>query len=99
MASVIKTDQARLDLERIWVYIAERNFDAADRLIQTIDQKLHLLAESPGLGPERPELGPSVRSYPVGNYLLFYHRVEGGIELLRVLHGARDIPGQFHRGG
>ncbi len=39
----------------------------------------------------RPELGEGIRSFPSGNYVIFYRTVEGGIEIMRVLHGARDI--------
>lgn len=27
-----------------------------------------------------------------GNYLIFYRPIEGGIEVVRVIHGARDLP-------
>ncbi|TAE60722.1 MAG: type II toxin-antitoxin system RelE/ParE family toxin [Nostocales cyanobacterium] len=41
------------------------------------------------------ELAPSLRSFPVGKYLLFYRSVVDGIELVRVIHGARDIQNLF----
>jgi toxin ParE1/3/4 len=94
MAQVIKSPQAKIDLEEIWVYIAQRNFDAADELLDTFDRKLRLLAESSGLGPARDELRPGLRSYPVGKYLLFY----SGIEVERVVHGARNLRQLFKPG-
>jgi toxin ParE1/3/4 len=34
-----------------------------------------------------------LRSFSVGNYLIFYFPIEGGIDIVRVLQGARDIEG------
>jgi toxin ParE1/3/4 len=64
---------------------------AADELLRTFDAKLELLSGHPKAGPARPELRARVRSFPVGDYLLFYRPIRGGIELLRVLHGARNL--------
>jgi toxin ParE1/3/4 len=36
-------------------------------------------------------MAPGLRSFPVGNYVVFYRIVPEGIELVRVLHGARDL--------
>lgn len=50
-----------------------------------------MLAEMSGLGHRRDELRPGLRSVNVHPYLLFYRAVPGGIELVRVVHGARDL--------
>jgi toxin ParE1/3/4 len=47
------------------------------------------------MGAVRDELIPNLRSFPVGNYLIFYKPLPDGIEVLRVLHGARDLPPFF----
>ena len=91
MPRILRTVPARRDYVQIWVHIAEDNIDAADDLVRKFDHALDLLADNPGLGPERPELAPGMRSFPVGKYLLFYRPLDKGIELLRVLHGARDL--------
>lgn len=36
-------------------------------------------------------IAPGLRSFPVGKYLIFYRLIDGGLEIVRVLHGARDI--------
>jgi toxin ParE1/3/4 len=93
------TCAASEDVLLIWVHIAEDNVRAADALVDTFDQKLTMLADSPGLGQLRPELAPALRSFPVGKYLLFYREAaRGKIELVRVIHGARDLPTLFGRG-
>jgi toxin ParE1/3/4 len=38
---------------------------------------------------------PALRSLSVGNYLIFYRPLADGIEIVRVLHGARDIDSLF----
>ncbi|MGH9942446.1 MAG: type II toxin-antitoxin system RelE/ParE family toxin [Pyrinomonadaceae bacterium] len=38
-----------------------------------------------------------LRSYSVKNYLIFYQPFEDRIDILRVLHGARDIESIFDR--
>ncbi len=47
------------------------------------------------MGRKRDSLVTSLRSFPVGNYLIFYCPVNKGIEVIRVLHGARDIQNLF----
>ena len=39
---------------------------------------------------------PGLRSWSVGNYVIFYRQVSTGIDIVRVLHGARDIEALFH---
>jgi plasmid stabilization system protein ParE len=46
-------------------------------------------------GGIRGELAAGLRSFPVGAYLIFYRQIEGGIQITRVLHGARDIASLF----
>lgn len=87
--------EAQADLDSIWDYIAADNIAAADRLLETCRTKLALLAEAPGLGRPRDEFARALRSLPVGNYLLFYRPLADGIELARVLHGARNLPPLF----
>ena len=95
MPRVLRTVQSRTDFDEIWDFIAEDSVTAADRLIRLLEETIYLLAGSPRLGRERPELWPEVRSFPVGNYVIFYRPLPDGITLLRVLHGARDIQTDF----
>jgi toxin ParE1/3/4 len=43
------------------------------------------------MGRSRLELAPDLRSFPVGQYVIFYLPLPKGVEIVRVLHGARDI--------
>jgi toxin ParE1/3/4 len=95
MSQVLRTSQAHLDLIEIGLYIAYDNPAAADRLLEAIDETCRLLSSRPELGRKRPDLAPEVRSFPVRGHVIFYRCVAEGIQILRVLHGARDIPAQF----
>jgi toxin ParE1/3/4 len=97
MASVARTSQAEQDLIEIGVYIAADDPAAADRWIDLIGETCRLLAALPGMGRDRKDLLAKLRSFPVGNYIIFYRPVAGGIIVIRVLHGARDIEALFPR--
>jgi len=47
------------------------------------------------MGRAREELAGGMRSFPFGRYVIFYAPVDGGIDVVRVLHSARDIDEQF----
>jgi toxin ParE1/3/4 len=49
------------------------------------------VADSVLMGRARPDLPGSLRSFPKGHYVIYYRIVSDGIEVARVLHGARDI--------
>ncbi|WP_291856559.1 type II toxin-antitoxin system RelE/ParE family toxin [Bradyrhizobium sp.] len=86
-----KLPQADLDLDSIWNFIAADDSRAADRLIDRIGKVFQMLVESPLAGRERSELGRDLRSFPIGNYVVFYVPTSDGIEVIRVMNGRQDI--------
>lgn len=95
MAVILKRPRALLDLAEIWSYIAEHSVTNADGFASRIDRTLMLLARQPNSGRARPELYPDLRSFVIGKYVVFYLPIKKGIEVIRVLHGARDIESIF----
>lgn len=95
MGVMVRRPLALQDLDEIWDYVAQDNPDAADRLIDAIEEKCRLLADYPKLGTNCDNLHPNLRFLAIGKYLLFYLPLENGIELVRVLHGARDLESLF----
>ena len=89
------SDEASADLEEIWIFIAQDDPDAADRFIRTIVSRFPKLASMPQMGRQRNDLASRLRSFPVGSYIIFYRPMDDGIEVVRVLHGARDFPPLF----
>ena len=85
------TPAAKSDLDEIADYIAEDNPERARSFIREIVVHCHRIAERPGIGRKRPDLRPDMRSVPHGRYIIFYRNIADGAEIVRVLHGARDV--------
>lgn len=96
MPIIIKRPRVRSDLSEIWDYIAEDNETKADAFVDLIDQKFQALAAHPKLGRSRDELGEGLRSFPIGKYIIFYRVIPSGVEIVRVLHGSRDLNAMFN---
>jgi toxin ParE1/3/4 len=95
MARFRFTATARTDLQGILAYIAADSPTAATRMLARFERQARILADNPGIGRPREDLRPALRSFAVGSYLLFYRAVADGIEIVRVLHGRRDIGAVF----
>jgi toxin ParE1/3/4 len=54
-----------------------------------------MLSRIPEMGRKRFDFADGLRSLAVNNYVIFYRPIADGIQLIRVLHGARDIPALF----
>jgi len=74
---------------------ARDNLDAADQFIDNVRVQCDRLATAPKKGRLWAEFAVDLRSYRVGNYFIFYFPTGTGIEVARVLHGARDLPRIF----
>lgn len=83
--------QAEADLLAILDYIAERNPAAAARLLQALHRRWDLLTSQPFSGKGRDDLRPGARCVVVGQYLSLYRVTDQGVEIVRVLHGKRDL--------
>ena len=97
MPRLVMAPEARRDLKGIRDYIAKDNPAAARRVMMRLRDMARMLAGAPTLGCRRPELGRDLRSFVADPYVLFYRPLDGaaGIELARVLHGARDLDALF----
>ena len=95
MSSVLRTEISDDDLEEIGLYIAREHPDRANTFIDEIVATYDTIAAQPRMGRERPELAANLRSHPHGRYVILYRIMDAGIEIVRVLHGSRDIPSLF----
>ena len=64
---------------------------AADALLDRIEEAFDMLAQMPLAGRARTDLAIKLRSFPVGNYSIFYVPLPDGIEVLRVMSGRQDV--------
>lgn len=96
MARLLVREQAWVDLEEVGAFIAKDNPAAAAEVVRQLRVSFEQLARMPQLGrlvtkiktseQLRMWLLPAFR-----NYLIFYRELPDAVEIVRVLHGARDI--------
>lgn len=91
------------DVDWVHAHIFADNPEAADRVEEAIFDGFNLLARNPALGRRRQfRRHLNIRSWVVAefpSYLIFYRELPGGsgVEILRVLRGARDLDTLFGR--
>ncbi len=83
--------EAAADVREIWEYIALDSIRAARRVRLQLFDACQTIASNPRIGHKREDLTPKpVLFWPVGSYLIVY-RAQPAIEIVRVLHAARDV--------
>lgn len=86
---------AKADLLDMWTWIAEDDPDAADGMLDRVQEVASKLSEWPEMGRAREELSEGLRSFVVGSHVVFYRIAAERLELVRVLHGRRDVETLF----
>ena len=79
------------DLRAIAAWIAEDNPDRALSFIAELREKAIQAAERPESFPARDELAAGLRAARLGRYLIFFLNLPDEVQIVRVLHGARDL--------
>jgi toxin ParE1/3/4 len=82
---------ARRDLAEIREYIARDSVESVDRWIGALIDRFRMLARTPYAGRSRDEVRPGLRSFAVGEYLIFYLARNPRIEIVRVVQGGRRL--------
>ena len=98
--SVSWSAQAESDLLEACGYLATGSAEVAERFLEAVDSTLDLLRSNPQAGRLRESAAARlagirswlVRGFP--SYLVFYRLEAGRVEIVRLLHGARDLPDQ-----
>ncbi|MBI5119886.1 MAG: type II toxin-antitoxin system RelE/ParE family toxin [Rhodospirillales bacterium] len=88
--------RALRDLAEIGRYIGRDNKREAELFVNRIKDKCWEISAAPEIGRLREGFGENIRSFPFGNYLIFYQPGKSGIVVVRVLHGARNLPAAFN---
>ncbi|MDX2006292.1 MAG: type II toxin-antitoxin system RelE/ParE family toxin [Meiothermus sp.] len=84
--------KAEVDLLEIWDFILQSGgIERADAFIDRLQTTFSTLDSFPDIGRARANLAPGLRSIPEGSYLIFYRPTSSEVEIVRVLHGARDL--------
>ncbi len=107
MNKFLLSRSAEKDLEEIWLYVGRESVGLANRFLKSLTGRFPVLADFPDMGVVREDLfpedkdsgrrpGASVRCLPFKSYLIFYRkRSPHRIEILRVVHAARDLSALF----
>jgi toxin ParE1/3/4 len=85
------TVRARRDLIDLWLLVREADPAAANRLLQRIEARIEILRRFPQAGRHRREIAPDARVLVESPYLILYRLIPEGVQIVRVLHGARRI--------
>jgi toxin ParE1/3/4 len=92
MSGYVLSPESLQDLQEIWDFIALDNITAADNLEDEFFEAFERLARRPGMGHTRSDLSErEVRFWPVGSYRIVYRTVPTTLQIVAVLHGARDV--------
>jgi toxin ParE1/3/4 len=91
VATLRFSERARYDLIDIGNFIGRDNPTAAAQFISELEQRCLLLSARPLSGRVRDELVRGLRSVPDSRYVIFYRPIKDGVEIVRVVHGARDL--------
>ena len=92
MRRYVLTILAQADLAEIASFIRQDSPDAARRVVKSLRSAMAKLAERPGMGHIREDLArSSLRFWPVYSYLIIYRPETKPLQILRILHGARDV--------
>ena len=92
MARFVLTSLAREDLDEIYEYVRKDNPDAALKVLNNLRNAMRNLAEMPVMGHLRRDLSDEpFRFWSVYSYLIIYKPESRPLQVVRVLHGARDV--------
>lgn len=93
MKRIWLSEPARDDLLSIWEYVADQSgVPAADKLTAQFKAAFRRLARTPNIAHARADLiDPGVRFYAVHRFLIAFRVANGQLQVLRIVHGARDL--------
>ena len=92
MNRFVLTPAAEGDLLKIIEYLEGDNPNAVLKVDDALDKAMQRLTEIPAIGHERSDLtNEDVRFWPVFKYLVVYRPETKPLEIVRVLHGRRDV--------
>jgi toxin ParE1/3/4 len=97
MSSFRYSSAANANIENIILYLFDLNPVAAHHFLDRLEAACKMLAGQPLIGKQRHDLAENLRSFAVGNYLIFYIQAPHGIDIARVIYGGRDLPAIFRR--
>jgi toxin ParE1/3/4 len=93
--NVVYSPEAQSDLVEIGGHIALDSERHAEDFVESLRDKAQLIVLAPRIYRLRPDRGPGLRSAAIGEYVIIFRIIENGIEVLHIVHGARDLKRLF----
>ncbi len=100
---ILKREAAGRDLREHADFIAAGSRESAVRFLEAVERSFKQLAGMPAMGVSYDAIAPELkgmRRFRVDgfeDYLVFYFPLKDGIEVVRVIHGARDLEALFEQ--
>ena len=101
MGTLLFRPRAIDDMEEQYLFLGKDSPQAAGRFVDCVERTLETLIVSPLIGSARTYQSAELvglRMFPVRNFqtrLIFYIPTKSGIEVVRILHGSRDMASLF----
>jgi toxin ParE1/3/4 len=95
VTTVRYSPEAQADLVEIGGHIALDSERHAERFVERLRDRARFIARSPRIYRLRPDLGPSLRPAATGDYVFIFRIIADGIEVVHIVHGARDLKRLF----
>ena len=95
MNRYIIAPSASRDLNEIIDYFASLNVEVGERLIAAFEKKCQNLINFPMMGRIYEDIRPDLRGVPLDGYIILYQITDNTLEILRVVHGSRNLKDLF----
>jgi toxin ParE1/3/4 len=91
----IISPEANRDLSEIIDYFTNRNIDAGEHFVDEFEKKCKYLPNFPNMGRSYENIRVDLRGVPLDGYVILYRVINGGIEIVRVVSGYRNLESLF----
>ena len=83
-----------MDLIEIGEFTEQRwGVKQRNNYLETIDDAMCRIAESPGIGTKREDVASGYCAFPIRRHFIFYRLApDSVVEIIRILHQARNVP-------
>jgi toxin ParE1/3/4 len=86
------TPEAQAHVDEIGAFIAEDSLEAALKVYDALEKSYEQLARMPEMGHTREDLTDrALKFWSVYSYLVVYDPASDPLQIIAVLHGARDV--------
>ena len=97
MTPVVFSERSRTELREIGDYIAQDNPFRSVTFVNELIDKAEAVGHAPNAYPKRDDIQPGLRMAQYGSYLILFRVEPVSIEIVHIVHGARDLRKMFEK--